>query len=69
MRLWLKEDGHEVPAPSTLAERKVLLRAQPILAVKALAAWGQRPVRLRLDSKKLPTSCTYVLSEVCVTWR
>ena len=34
----------------------MLLRAQPILAVKALAAWGQRPVRLRLDAKKLPAA-------------
>lgn len=54
--LWLRSQGEPVPAPSTFCERKAQLLGQMVLAVKALAALLNPPLRLRMDSKKLPTA-------------
>jgi hypothetical protein len=53
---WLRSQGEPVPAPSTFCERKAQLLGQMVLAVKALAALLNPPLRLRMDSKKLPTA-------------
>ena len=53
---WLRTHGEPVPAPSTFCERKAQLLGQVVLAVKALAGLLNPPLRLRMDSKKLPTA-------------
>jgi hypothetical protein len=52
----LEKQGVAVPAPSTYSERKKLLLGSIILAVKSLAVFGEKPVRLHMDSKQFATS-------------
>lgn len=53
---WLAQGGYSIPAPSTFPKRKAALLPQVIPAVKAPAHRGERPVRSRMDSQKLPTA-------------
>jgi Transposase DDE domain len=52
----LEKQGLDVPAPSTYSERKKRLLGSIILAVKSLADFGEKPVRVHMDSKQLATS-------------
>jgi Transposase DDE domain len=52
----LQAQGIDVPATSTFSERKKLLLGNIVVCIKALCQFAQKPVRVHMDSKKLPVA-------------